>query len=281
MERVTKNMDFGVKHWAPFRRRFPLGMPVTSANFVRKDHWVRTTFGTCNFSLILRGRGIYRWGGKEWEFRAPMVLTQCPGEPVEYGPPPGETWDEVYVIYEAALQQRWKACGILQDGEPLWSIADPAALQPHLLELRALTRAGQPEESVDRVDRVCERLIAETRLPAAAADGLSSAIPSVLARLQREFGSPVDFDAIAAENGMSPSTFRRRWQEALDRPPGRYLQDLRMQEACRQLVETRRPVREIAQSVGFEDELYFSRRFRQERGLAPRDYRKRYSLLRS
>jgi AraC family transcriptional regulator, transcriptional activator for feuABC-ybbA operon len=124
-------------------------------------------------------------------------------------------------------------------------------------------------------------LIAETRLPAAAADGLSSAIPSVLARLQREFGSPVDFDAIAAENGMSPSTFRRRWQEALDRPPGRYLQDLRMQEACRQLVETRRPVREIAQSVGFEDELYFSRRFRQERGLAPRDYRKRYSLLRS
>ena len=43
------------------------------------------------------------------------------------------------------------------------------------------------------------------------------------------------------------------------------------------MLETR-PVREIAAAVGFEDELYFSRRFRLEQGRPPSDYRKIYAL---
>jgi len=56
------------------------------------------------------------------------------------------------------------------------------------------------------------------------------------------------------------------------KPLGRYLQELRMREACRLLVETKRPIHEVARAVGFEDELCFSRRFRQEMRFAPREY---------
>jgi AraC-like DNA-binding protein len=89
-----------------------------------------------------------------------------------------------------------------------------------------------------------------------------------------------DFAELAKELGFSDSTFRRRWEEAFGVPPARYLQQLRIAEACRLLVETSLRINAIAAATGYEDELYFSRRFRIEVGHAPREYRKTYTLRR-
>ena len=278
MDRPLKIMDFKVKHWAPFPRRFPGAFPVVTSDWlVAKDHWVRHSFTTCNFSLILRGRGHYHRGGQVWDVVAPAVLIQYPDEPVAYGPPvPQETWDELYIVYEAALAPAWSRCGLLRREEPVWRIADLSAVEGQVMELATLAGAARPEEVVDRVDRVCERLILETRLVPVRAE--AAQIPAIIAQLRRELRRPVDFARLAAEHGMSLSTFRRRWQASVGQPPGQYLEALRLQEASRLLVETTRPVHEVARAVGFEDELYFSRRFRRARGLPPRDYRRRFAL---
>lgn len=279
MDLPAKYMDFRIKHWAPFPRRFPAAFPVVSSDLLlRKDHWVRHAFTTCNFSLILRGRGTYRRGAQEWGIEAPAVIIQLPDDYVEYGPPvPAETWDELYIVYDASQVPALRAAGLLRRDEPVWRVEDPTAVQAQVMELAALAAAPRPEEAVDRVDRVCERLILETRLaPAPAAEPAS--VPAIVGRLRRELGRPVDFARLAAEHGMSLSTFRRRWQAVVGQPPGEYLEALRMQEASRLLVETVRPVREVAHAVGFEDELYFSRRFRRARGLPPRAYRRQFAL---
>ncbi len=48
---------------------------------------------------------------------------------------------------------------------------------------------------------------------------------------------------------------------------------LKIQQACKELRLTNRPVSEIAGKVGFEDPFYFSRIFKKVTGLSPRDYR--------
>jgi len=131
---------------------------------------------------------------------------------------------------------------------------------------------------VDRVDRVAERLIMETLLPPAAIRSESDALSEMAAGWRGNLARPVDFAEEAAQGGMSLSTFRRRWQEVFSLPPGQYLLQIRIHEACRLLVETLEPIREIARRTGFEDELYFSRRFRIRMGVAPREYRKLYQL---
>ncbi len=62
--------------------------------------------------------------------------------------------------------------------------------------------------------------------------------------------------------------------------PARTLQGLRMQAACRLLVESALPVHAVAARAGFADEYYFSRRFRIEQGMSPRAYRRAYLLRR-
>lgn len=272
-------MDFLVKHWGGYARRFPSSLPVTTVNYhERKKNWMRMRFEVCAFSLILRGRGEIHRLGRMWEVRAPCVITQWPGEYLEYGPAAGETWDECYIVYDAPLMPRLHACKLVDQSKPVRPIHDIDAVRAQLEELAALSRAPQSDGVADRVDRVCERVVLETWLTSNPTASELSPVHAAIATLRKSFGSEVDFDALAKKLGMSPSTFRRRWLEAVGKPPARYLQELRMSEARRLLVETNRPIHEVARAVGFEDELYFSRRFRQELRVAPRDYRKAYQI---
>jgi len=273
-------MDFLVKHWGAYARRFPSPLPVANVDFIRnKNHWIRRSFDTCDFSLILRGRGQFNRLGRSWEVVAPCVITQWPGEHVEYGPPmPDETWDELYVVYDAGLMGRLKEARLVDPNKPVWPIHDAAMVHGLVAELSALACSPEPEAVVDRVDRVCERLVLETWLTRPQLEKDAAPLQAVLTEVRRSFATDVDYERLAQRHGMSASTFRRRWAEVMSVPPARYLQELRMREACRMLVETNRAIHEIAGAVGFADELYFSRRFRQELRMAPRDYRKAYQI---
>ncbi|MDZ4200290.1 MAG: helix-turn-helix transcriptional regulator [Kiritimatiellia bacterium] len=81
---------------------------------------------------------------------------------------------------------------------------------------------------------------------------------------------------IARRHGLSAATFRRYWNRYVQLPPARYVMTLRMREARRLLVETDLTVAEVAEQVGFEDPLYFSRSFRRLTGVPPSHYRARY-----
>jgi AraC-like DNA-binding protein len=71
----------------------------------------------------------------------------------------------------------------------------------------------------------------------------------------------------------------------IKRETGRTFTDLvtgrRMERAQELLAHTSLRIAEIAEAVGFDDEAYFARRFRQCTGVAPRDYRARASASRS
>ena len=280
MNTASKNMDFLTKHWAPFRRKYPSLFRLVSSDFIpEKSGWVRTRFGTCNFSIILRGEGRFERAGKSWPVQAPCVITQWPGESVAYGPTSG-TWSEWYLVYNRAQFRRFREHHLVDPARPVWPIADPASLRMHLAEFRLLARSADPAWEVDRVDRIAERAILDTWLPPGAPMEEDSEIRTVAAELRGNLSSKWDFAELAARHGFSTTTFRRRWSEAIGLPPARYLQELRMAEACRLLVETPLRIKAVALSAGFEDEFYFSRRFRIEVGQSPREYRKTYMLRR-
>lgn len=279
MDTLIKNMDFSVKHWAPYPRRFPSAFPVVTAAFIEKDHWMRQTFLDCAFSLILRGRGEFHRNGKLWNVESPCVITQWPGEYLEYGPVDG-TWDEVYIIYEPELMPKLQRCHLIDMERPVWPIHDLPSVNAQISELELWTKSPTPEEVVDRVDRTCERLVLETWLRPPSRAAVEPALMTLLQNVKTRLDQRIDLEAEAARNGMSVATFRRRWAAISDVSPARYLQQLRMRDACRRLVETNQPIAEIAHALGFEDEFYFSRRFRKEFQMPPREYRKAYQIRR-
>ncbi len=73
--------------------------------------------------------------------------------------------------------------------------------------------------------------------------------------------------------GVSRATLYRAFMEREGCPPVKYLTEFRISRACKLLKETELPVSAVARSVGYNDNLYFSRMFHKTTGVSPVDYR--------
>ncbi|MBQ7660439.1 MAG: helix-turn-helix transcriptional regulator [Clostridia bacterium] len=108
--------------------------------------------------------------------------------------------------------------------------------------------------------------------------GLPSAQPehndarAVYAYLLQNFDKKIKVEALAAAFSMSSVCLQKRFRAAYGKSIYRALCEIRMQRAC-ELLEEKRPVGEIAQSVGYEDIYSFSRAFKRLCGAAPSVYR--------
>ena len=74
--------------------------------------------------------------------------------------------------------------------------------------------------------------------------------------------------------GYHPHYLTRIFKERFGITPKQYLTDLKLKKACGLLCSTELPVAVVAESLGFEDALAFSRLFRREYGVSPSNYRK-------
>lgn len=83
---------------------------------------------------------------------------------------------------------------------------------------------------------------------------------------------------LAAELGLSHQALIRRFRAAGGDTPRGYVQRLRCQSAAAMLRETRRPVAEIAQLVGYRDMASFRTVFTAETGQAPSAWRRSHAL---
>jgi transcriptional regulator GlxA family with amidase domain len=72
---------------------------------------------------------------------------------------------------------------------------------------------------------------------------------------------------------MAAAAFSRWFKRATGRTFIAYLQELRVANACRLLIESERGITAIAHDSGFTNLSNFNRCFRRLRGTTPREYR--------
>lgn len=85
---------------------------------------------------------------------------------------------------------------------------------------------------------------------------------------------------IAAELGVSRSHLYRVFVRHMGESPKVYLERFRIQQACILLVQTVLAVNEVANSVGYDDQLHFSKVFKKMKGVSPKEYRRSKSSAR-
>jgi AraC-like DNA-binding protein len=103
---------------------------------------------------------------------------------------------------------------------------------------------------------------------------LSSRLERVTSHLERHFRDDLPISRAAAMVGVSAGTFSRFFRKMTHRTFVDYRNALRVAEACRLLEESDLPVIEVAYACGFNNLANFNRRFRREKGMVPRDYRR-------
>lgn len=100
-------------------------------------------------------------------------------------------------------------------------------------------------------------------------------LAAVLEVIERGFRGPLSLASIAAQVSRSPRHLTRTIRDLTGATVMHLIDDRRMKEARRLLLETDAKIEAISRTVGFHDDGYFRRRFRRAHGIAPAAWRAR------
>jgi AraC-like DNA-binding protein len=106
---------------------------------------------------------------------------------------------------------------------------------------------------------------------------LSRAIEAMHSHVERRWS----VQSLAREARMSRSAFALKFRTVLGQTPLEYLTQWRMYKAGAMIRSNHTSFSAAASAVGYESESSFSRVFKREMGVAPREYRRKYADLQS
>jgi len=114
-------------------------------------------------------------------------------------------------------------------------------------------------------------LISKGSRPACARD---ARLREILVYIQSSYSQPLSLDDIAAHAGLSRSECCRYFKSQTGQTLFAYLIQYRISKSLELLTFTDKTISQIAQSVGFSSQSYYTDRFRTAIGTTPTEYRK-------
>ena len=255
----------------------PLGR-VSMAGYIRHSRGLSfespRTFGHYALVYLLEGSGRMKLGTQPvTPCRAGDLLFVYPDIPHSYGPGPGETWSEFYVVFNGSVFDLWRRAGLLQPGHPIRHLPH---LRRWLPQLESVAEPGLPDTPEVMLRRVCrlQKFLSDI---AAKAEIEPHRLPWLEpARRLLLATPPVPMPAIARELGLSYETFRKEFAHETGQPPARYRLHRLIEQARLLITERNLSNKQIAETLGFYDEFHFSRHFRQVTGQSPREFRQQF-----
>lgn len=93
--------------------------------------------------------------------------------------------------------------------------------------------------------------------------------------ISSNYSYAITVEDIAGYVGVSRSHLFRSFEAVLGLSPKEYLTDFRMKQACYLLEHSSLSITAIANSLGFDNSLYFSKTFHRQKGMSPKEYREK------
>ncbi len=134
----------------------------------------------------------------------------------------------------------------------------PAFIKVGLIELLLfIIRCKNYEENVIKEIDVDNRIIQE-----------------VVTYIYEHYADNLSLENVAEKFNLSRSYLSKKFKTATGFGFKEYIINVRIQNACRLLLETNRSITDIAFECGFNDSNYFGDAFRKAKGISPHKYRK-------
>ncbi len=95
------------------------------------------------------------------------------------------------------------------------------------------------------------------------------AIKAPVEYVRENYHREITIDDLAKMSFLSVSALERRFKKHLGKTPKQFINEIRLENARRMLIETKLPIVEIAYQCGFSEHSYFSRQFKIMFGTLP------------
>lgn len=221
---------------------------------------------------LTAGGGFFRDPAGERDVAAGDLLLLFPDLVHGYGPRSGGTWSERFLVFHGPVFAQLETDGILDRRQGVWHLGGDPLWREAFDDLAGRFHAPAIDQAwcVARI----HLLIVEAARRAAHRDG--DFIAAASAALAEDEACLRPLAAIAADFGLSEQVFRKRFAERVGIPPARWRQRRRIERAKHLLLTGDDPLATIADRLGWCDQFFFARQFKQATGQAPGAFRRAF-----
>ena len=272
---VLDQPSIRIRHasWSPLGR-------ISLAGFIRNGEGIpaRPMRLLRSYALVylVDGSGRFQDGhGVDQTVHAGDLMLLFPDVPHTYGPIPTTHWTELYLVFDGPLFDLWRRSGLLDPTRPVRHL-EPIEHWTHrfesILDAPRQPGAAPPLLEIGRLQLVLSEALVHGQHTHAEGEDTAWAERARML-LESDLDQDLDLGQIATDLGMSYDGFRKRFRRVIGMAPARY-RGTRIIDRAGELMHDRNLTdREIAERLGFCDEFYFSRRFKQITGHSPRQFR--------
>lgn len=107
-------------------------------------------------------------------------------------------------------------------------------------------------------------------------DAMEKEVSYAIYYFRENFNKEINIEEYAASQNISVSWFIRCFRQITGQTPLQYIITLRISNAQMLLETTDYTISQIAENVGYDNALYFSRLFHKQTGISPKEYKKNH-----
>ena len=283
--------DFRSFKLPPSVIRNALERPVTGELLVTRigyvshaaGHFIPRPDGSLDhiFQYCLEGEGWCEMQGNSWRIPPNHAILIPAGVPHYYGAVEENPWTHYWIHFSGTRASYYTELLGVTPEKPVFKLPRSSHIMAglesiyNLANLPLVTKnmvatSGALADFLGHIN--LERFSNNTRTQLA-----EQRIEQTIEYMQQNLGQPCTVNDLARIACMSVTHYSNLFKRRQGCPPIDYFNRLKIQKACELLQSTNLQIKQIAQSLGFDDPFYFSRAFRSLVGKSPRAYRKSQS----
>lgn len=224
---------------------------------------------------VANGKGTYTVSNKVHEVCAGDIFLAKPNQLITYSADQNDPWEYYWVGFNGACANKLVAQLPFRDTLPVHHCKNPDRVKKALFDI-FLSRGPDPRNEAMMVGYlylfIAELMQEAQELEPHTGNSSSQYVLNAIKYIQFNYSHNISIDDIAKAVGVSRSHLYRVFMSNVGQSPIDYLTNYQINEACVLLRESNLSIAEIAVSVGFFDQFYFSRVFKKNKGVPPSRY---------
>lgn len=232
--------------------------------------------------FVLEGSGFYSAGGQTYSLTPGQMFAIYPNEPITYGADETHPWTYAWVGFRGIRAHSLiKQCGFSRNQLVLPAPDSKTILKyiDYILEHKQLSKANDLRRQaylillLSELADFHEQQSAQSRKTPKYAYSTSVYVELAIEYITDMYQNGIGISDIADNIGISRAYLNNAFQKELGMSAQNFLINYKMHKAANLLVSSGISIKEVANAVGYEDQLVFSKAFKKKFGMSPKNYK--------
>lgn len=232
---------------------------------------------------VLEGSGNLTLGtDRQYQLHAGQAFLICPRCISTYVADKAQPWTYIWIEFDGLRVPSYLADAGLGLNHPIYRSSTPeGSCELKTLLLNMLKYHGNPLRLLGNMYWILDTLIrtSSARKPPKAANLQEFYIHEAMMYVERNYNQNITVSQLADWCNLDRSYFGKIFKETVLVTPQEYIIRYRVNMACDLMKNTDLSIGDIAARVGYENQLHFSRAFKNVMGMPPREWKKRNRII--